>query len=131
MVFLFSIYSTFERNNVSASQQRSKKAGGNQDIIGRNDMKSNTTYRCQDNALLRPEISNEAHMDSANKNVITDDRKEHVIRDKDLELQSKKRETSFDGEKIMSEAMLSNEVSMLPDVVDCKGTYLQTLFFCF
>ena len=57
--------------------------------------------------------------------------KDYVIRDKDLEHQSHKKETSLDGEKIMSDAKLSTELSMLPDVVDCKGTYLQTLFFCF
>ena len=55
--------------------------------------------------------------------------KDYVIRDKDSELKSKKTETSFNGKKIMSEAKLSTELSMLPDVVDCKGTYLKTLFF--
>ena len=49
--------------------------------------------------------------------------KDYVIRDKDSELKSKKTETSFDGKKIMSEAKQSTELSMLPDVVDCKGTY--------
>ena len=94
-------------------------------------MKSNTKNRCQDKNLLRLEISNEPDMDSANKDVISTDVKAYVIRDRDSELQSNKTETSFDVENIMSEAKLSTELSMLPDVVDCKGSYLQTLFFCF
>ena len=70
-------------------------------------------------------------MDSTNKDVISNDVNDYVIRDKDSELQSNKTKTSFDGEKIMSEPKLSTELSMLPDVVDCKGRYLKTLFFCF
>ena len=93
-------------------------------------MKSNTKNRGPDKAVLRLEISNEADIDTTNTDVISNDMKDYVIRDKDSELKSKKTETSFDGEKIMSEAKLSTELSMLPDVVDCKGTYLQTLFFC-
>ena len=62
-------------------------------------------------------------MDSTNKDVISNDVNDYVIRDKDLELQSHKRQISHDGEKIMSDAKLSTELSMLPDVVDCKGTY--------
>ena len=70
-------------------------------------------------------------MDSTNKDVISNDVNDYVIRDKDSELQSNKTKTSFDGEKIMSEQKLSTELSMLPDVVDCKGRYLKTLFSCF
>ena len=94
-------------------------------------MKSNTKNRCQDKNLLRLEISNEPDMDSANKGVISTDVKAYVIRHRDSELQSNKTETLFDVENIMSEAKLSTELPMLPDVVDCNGSYLQTLFFCF
>ena len=92
-------------------------------MIETTDVKSNTKNRFQDEALLRLEVSNEADLDSTNNDVISNDENDYVIRDKDLELQSKKTETSFDGEKIVSEAKLSTELSMLPDVVDCKGTY--------
>ena len=70
-------------------------------------------------------------MDTTNTDVISNDMKDYVISDKDSELQSKKTETSFHGENIMSDAKLSSELSVLPDVVDCKGRYLKTLFSCF
>ena len=116
-VFLLSIYQNLERNNFSASQQLSKKAESHQNIIERNAMKSNTKNRCQDKALLRLDISNNPDLDSANKDVISNDVNDYVIRDKNLE-----KETSFDGGKTSSDAKLSTELSMLPDVVDCKGT---------
>ena len=94
-------------------------------------MKSNTKNRCQDKALLRLEMSNEAEQDTINTDVISTDMKDYVIRDKDSELQSHKKETSFDGEKVMSDEKPSTELPSLPDVVDCKGIYWPTLFFCF
>ena len=94
-------------------------------------MKSNSKNRCQDKALLRLEISNETDRDSTNKDVINNDVKDYVIRGTDSELQSNKTETLVDGGKIVSDAKLSSELSMLPDVVDCKGSYFQMLFRLF